>query len=942
MKMKRILWAVFAALLIIVLAAFLVYSGLYSKQISYIKNLLDREVRIAGSSVDGINNEFASDLNQILFSEDLSLFFTDPAQRAKIEEKIRFFFTRYETIVTGIKFFDSNRNGFTLKKDETGENWLIQNFVLHSQGEIIARDELIRGPRGYEYYLPVLKNGTPIGNFVVSIDFSRYFDYLFSGFSASEYQWQWVVSDSGSVIYDNSGKPGKYSRIDRLTRLVAEGASENIVHSYTAEGNQKKIITSFYATQLLQKEIGLMFSASADTFRTYILIVSLTMALLSIMLIAGIAWLFRRHIKSLEERSDRLKASEEMLFRMIDSIPAGVIIYNGNREIMMANREASKQFSYGSETEMKGRIYPGNTYTDESGYYLKNLAGTFGPEQFVIVRKEIGELILYRNTIPVSFQGEDARLDILFDVTMMESARQQAARANTAKSEFLARMSYELRTPLNGIIGMSDILTKRRLAAEDRAVVSLLRQSAEVLLNIVNDVLDFSKIESGKMILDEIPFSLREEILYCYDLARTNIDEKHVKLACSVDEEVPDNLIGDPYRLRQILTNLLNHSVESTARGSINLKCGLAEKNNGAMTLRFELTDTGKSFDRATIKKIFGDHVNIESKVHGDDDGSGFGTILARQLTGLMGGEFNAESPSGLDGDKGLRINFTISLNLNETVVKNLQFDNITSFGEIRTLVISGGHGKDEEILNSLYKLGLTVSVTTYQKSTINQLIANLSFPDKRYHLLVIADNGEFSGFTVARDLWDNNLTGRFIIMIISSNDTRGNLLKCINLGVDNYIVKPFEIGELFEKIRSKFRGTDIQPEKRETESGLRNIRILVVEDNKLNQKVLGTMLKSLGYSFDFADDGFAGLIQAKTRKYDVIFMDLLMPRMDGYEAAQKILEYDSSQLIVAFTADNMPDSKRKAELAGIKEFISKPVRIDDLREFFRKHFFKN
>ena len=138
-------------------------------------------------------------------------------------------------------------------------------------------------------------------------------------------------------------------------------------------------------------------------------------------------------------------------------------------------------------------------------------------------------------------------------------------------------MSYEIRTPLNGIIGMTDILEKQNLTAEARDVLGLLRRSTEVLLNIINDILDFSKIESGKMILDEIPFNLREEIVYCYDLARTGIDEEQVNFTCNVDENVPDNVIGDPFRLRQILTNLLNHSVENTGKGQINLKCSLKD-----------------------------------------------------------------------------------------------------------------------------------------------------------------------------------------------------------------------------------------------------------------------------------------------------------------------------------------------------------------------------
>jgi CheY-like chemotaxis protein len=161
-------------------------------------------------------------------------------------------------------------------------------------------------------------------------------------------------------------------------------------------------------------------------------------------------------------------------------------------------------------------------------------------------------------------------------------------------------------------------------------------------------------------------------------------------------------------------------------------------------------------------------------------------------------------------------------------------------------------------------------------------------------------------------------------------------------MGIDHYIVKPYEIKELYDIVRTSFPQTDKIAPGTEKEKTRKDLRILIVEDNKMNQKVIGTMLKSLGYSFDFADDGFAGLIQAKTRRYDVIFMDLIMPGMDGFESARKILEYDNTLLIVAFTADNMTDSKRKAELSGIREFIPKPVRIDDLKKFFSRYFIRN
>jgi len=405
---------------------------------------------------------------------------------------------------------------------------------------------------------------------------------------------------------------------------------------------------------------------------------------------------------------------------------------------------------------------------------------------------------------------------------------------------------------------------------------------------------------------------------------------------------VPDKVIGDPYRLRQVLTIFLNHSIENTAKGQIILNCSLKSISDGKIRLGFELCDTGKNFDNATLKKIFGEYVNIESKVHQEDDESGFGPILARQIVDLMGGEFSADSPSGLDGDQGTKINFTVTLYSNEKTDKALNFENIVTFGQIKTLVISGNQSRDEEILGSIHKLGLALTVTSYQKSTINQIKANLNHSENRYSLVVIPDDKEFNGFEVAKELWESKLSAEFIIIVISSNDVKGNLHKCITMGVDHYIVKPYEIKELYDIIKTNFPKTGtIAPETGKEKTG-RDLRILVVEDNKMNQKVIGAMLKSLGYTFDFADDGFAGLIQAKTRRYDVIFMDLIMPGMDGFESARKILEYDNTLLIAAFTADNMPDSKRKAELSGIREFIPKPVRIDDLKKFFSRYFIRN
>jgi CheY-like chemotaxis protein len=385
----------------------------------------------------------------------------------------------------------------------------------------------------------------------------------------------------------------------------------------------------------------------------------------------------------------------------------------------------------------------------------------------------------------------------------------------------------------------------------------------------------------------------------------------------------------------------MNHSVRNTDKGEIRLRCMLKNNKNGIISLGFELLDTGLSFDKASLKKIFGDFVNMESKKVRSNDDSEFGTILSKQLVELMGGELSAVSPSGLQGDRGTKVSFTILTYSNDRLIKDLSFETLKTFDKIKTLVITGNQNRDEEILGALHRMGLTVTITTYQRSTVSQIRANMNYPVEKYNLVIIFDDDEFNGFDAARGIWENNLSSNFIMMMISSNDIKGNYLNCITLGIDHYLIKPFDVSELLSIIKSSFPFLEEQASSSDIGNVRSDVGILIIEDNKMNQNVIGLLLKSLGYTYDLADDGWAGYLMAKDKKYDLIFMDLIMPEMDGFESAQRIVKVDKSVIIVAFTADNMPETKMKAELSGIKDFISKPVRIDELKRLFARYFKK-
>jgi signal transduction histidine kinase/CheY-like chemotaxis protein len=913
------------------------YKSLYNKQINYIFELLDRQVQIVGLAVDDINNSFSSDLNQINFSEDLTMFFQNKENQRMATEKMKLFFSKYENLVTGMKYYDNKKNEFTLKKDsEESRAWLEQSFILHVQEEIFPMEKLVEENRKFNYYLPVIDKNETIGNIVVTVDFQKYFKEIFTTFNLQDYQWQWVLNESGISIYENSGKKIEYSQIDKIKEKLSDGYVGNIVHNAVIDGKTTQIISSYYSTQLLQKGFGLVFSAPTAFFQKYIIRNSLLIVIGTLILIQLIVYVFWKYFRSQKEEMQRLKNSESMLFKLIEEMPVGVIIHNRNREIVKANKVAAGLYSYKSENEMQGKIYPERSILDDKGYLAQNESDVLNPDQFITIRKEIGEIVLFRKSIPVTFMGEESMMEILIDVTLLESARKNEVKANVAKSEFLARMSYEIRTPLNGIIGMTDILTKQNLEPAVMDIVRLLRRSTEVLLNIINDILDFSKIESGKMILDEAPFNLREEIGYCIDLARTNIS-KEVKLTSIVEDNVPESIIGDAFRLRQILINLLNNSVKNTGSGEIILRCYLKSNDEGILTLAFELNDTGTLFDKPALKKIFGDYLNMESARNNEE--TAFGTILSKQLIELMGGEIHAESPSSISKDSGTKVEFTINSYSNDRIPKKISMEQLTSYDKIKTLVITRTQNRDEEVFSMLHKLGLSVTVTTFMKMTVNQIKAGLQSPGQKYSLIIIMDDKDFNGFEVVKSIWENNLAKYFIMIMISSNEKKGNYMKCVTMGIDSYLIKPITATDLDGAIRNNFPFIDETSSSDLPYNVPNNINILIVEDNKMNQKVIGTMLKNLGHEFDIAEDGYAGYLQARSKKYDLIFMDLVMPEMDGFESAKRIIGNDKSALIVAFTADNLPETRRKAELSGIKDFISKPVRIDDLRNLMTKHF---
>ncbi len=812
--MKRATTIAFIFLILIAVSNYFYYHNLYRNQIRYISNLLDRQVQIVGQEVDEFSFFFQSDLSKIDFTAEISQFFDNEDVNRRATEKLKLYFIKYQDFITGISIINNRTDVFNMSLDESREDfrkgvfidddyWLMNTFKTHDQQRIYRQDTISRDESRYNYFQPIFgSDGSIVANFRITVDHNRYFRALFERFSSEEYQWQWLVNSEG-VIEQNNFRNGeiKYEDIGRIISSIEDGSTGNITHRAIINGEPRTIISSFCPVGLLAgMEYGIIFSAPKDFFQSYIIRNSLAIVLFTIIMILAIVFTFirehRRQGRELIHSSD----AEKMLERLIEEMPVGVIIYNSGREILKANKIAAGFYAYEAESEMAGKIYPGPGTTDDSGYFSRYLGGKFSPDQFVIIRREMGEMVLFRSSIPVTHQGSEATMEILIDVTMLEAARKQEETSNIAKSELLARMSYEIRTPLNGIIGMADMLSKYDLKPEVSEMVGILHRSTELLLGIVNDILDYSGIESGKIILDEIPFNLHEEIGFCADLAQSRLEDKGIRINCDVDNNVPEMIIGDPFRLRQVLTNLIFFSIDSTLSGEVSVFCRKKGVKQGVITLEFDIKDTGRGHDKSELKTIFGDFVRSESVSARSRNTQGLGTALARQLVELMGGKLSASSPSGLseEADKpGTRILFTISAYSNERVEKTYDTSGVRSMSDISALIITGMQNRDEDLLSLFHRTGIKTVVTTFNRSTINQIKASFSGGDEKYNLVVITDDEDINGFEVAGNIMDNNLHGEVAIIMVSAIDMKGNYLKSINMGVDHYLVKPVDDKEI-------------------------------------------------------------------------------------------------------------------------------------------------
>ena len=640
----------------------------------------------------------------------------------------------------------------------------------------------------------------------------------------------------------------------------------------------------------------------------------------------------------------QLKAQRDFARQVMETMGQGLMIIDAEQQINYVNPAACQLLGY-DEAEILGQ--PWQTFLHESSETGRQLAEpkSWGRNNKVsielVLAHKSGAAVYVMLTAVLevrqgAFHHATAVLTNLTERKKIEEAqrlaRDRALEASQLKSEFLANMSHEIRTPLNGIIGMTDLILGTSLNSEQREFAATIKKSSDVLLHLINDILDLSKIEAGKLTLESRDFDTRQCVEEALDLVVSRAGEKGLELAYIVNETVPPSLVGDVTRLRQVLVNLLGNAIKFTASGEVIVTVISEQLSDETHRVHFAVTDTGVGIPPERMDRLFKSFSQVDASTTRKYGGTGLGLAISRRLVEMMGGEIWVESELG----QGSTFHFTITAVIGHAPHRVVYLSRQQKLVGKRALIVDDNHTNRQILQRQLARWGMaSVLVANAQEAlaqlahdTVDVAILDMQMP-------------EIDGATLAEMIGDLPAHQELPLLLLSSigvrlPDPQSNLFVSV-------LSKPVKPSVLLQSLKKALATQDMPqtaelpaaaPETAQLPGTKHPMRILLAEDNAINQKVALRMLERIGYEADVAANGLEAIEALSRRSYDVILMDVQMPEMDGEEATRHIIsEWPPAErpYIIAMTANALRGDEERYLAAGMDDYLSKPVRLADL-----------
>ncbi|MBD3167994.1 MAG: PAS domain S-box protein [candidate division Zixibacteria bacterium] len=676
----------------------------------------------------------------------------------------------------------------------------------------------------------------------------------------------------------------------------------------------------------------------------------------------------------------KLKEAYRFQEMILETVATAVFTVDNQCNITSVNEEFSELVGYAPE-EIVGKpctILQGDRCMNNCSLLDESIPKPIQKKECVVTTRNGRRLTILKNANSITDDNGDVigGIESFIDITKLIEAKEATEQANIeleninaqledaikqandmalraesasiAKSEFLANMSHEIRTPMNGVIGMTELALGTELTSEQRGYLDLVKSSADNLLTIINDILDFSKVEAGQLELENVDFSLRECIEQAMDTLAFRAYDKGVELVNYIAPLVPDNLVGDPTRLRQIIINLVGNAIKFTDEGEVVFRAEMESQSEQGLLFHFSISDTGIGIPEERQKSIFESFTQADGSTTRKYGGTGLGTTISKQLVEMMQGSIWVESPTNPNpdvGGPGSTFHFTAYFDLQKesrTLVSAKEESTVELDG-LKVLVVDD-NDTNRKLLSAIFENWSFNPHTANNGQEALDMLIHAQKAGEPFRLAIIDSlMPVMNGMNTVENIRANPAVSGTKIIILTSAGLGEERKKYRRLGVDGYLTKPIKQSVLFnaiseamgEKTTEKIRQVESEVDTKEDNEHVIKRHILLAEDNPVNQKLAVRLLEKRGHTVVVVEDGLKALSALRNEKFDLVLMDVQMPEMDGLEASIEIRKMESEQgghiPIVAMTAHAMKGDREKCINAGMDSYVSKPIKPAEL-----------